>query len=276
MSIWQDDLTRIQYSRPSAIEGLELFRSLNDTRFVSRHVHELLCLTIAESGVRICETKQGRDILTPGIVFVSNFGEAHSSAVPNGQSYACRSLRLNRDLTKSLLHRLGGSNLDSLTFSRPLIQDEELYAEILHFHSSACQYASDLEQECRLLHLFSNLLMKHADNRNASGAYGGESAAVKRVCDYLRENYAENVSIEKLADIAKLSPYYCCRMFEKEIGVPPHVYQLDVRLIEASRLLALGGRIVDVAAETGFFDQSHFHKAFRRKFGVTPRQYQTN
>lgn len=269
-----DNLTRIQYSRCSAIAGLELYRSRQDTRFVSRHIHELLCLTIAETGVRICETKQGRDVLTPGIVFVSNFGEAHSSMVPPGQSYACRSLRLNRGLTQFLLRCLGGPDLESLTFSQPLIQDGALYEKILNFHTATCRQASPLEQECSLLGLFGDLLRRHSGSCASAGDPGEERARMRKVCDYLRENYGENVSLEQLADIAKLSPYYCCRAFEKIVGVPPHVYQLDIRLVRAAQMLARGDRIAAVAAEVGFFDQSHFHKAFRRKFGITPGQYQ--
>jgi AraC-like DNA-binding protein len=81
------------------------------------------------------------------------------------------------------------------------------------------------------------------------------------------------VSLGTLAAIAGFSPFHLCRVFERVVGVPPHVYQLDVRLTKAAGLLARGKRIVSVAMETGFCDQSHFHRAFKRKFGVTPRQY---
>ena len=276
MQCAKNGVNEIQYSRLPAIDGLELYRSLSDTRCVSRHVHELFCLTIAESGVRICETKTGRDILTPGVIFISHYGEAHSSSVPAGCTYSCRSLRLNRELMQSMLLCLGNQNLDSLRFARPLIEDKDLYRKILHFHYAAGRQVSALEQESRLLDLFSELLLRHADSHASAGGLGAEKAPVRQICNYLKENYAENVSIEKLAALSGLSPYYCCRVFEKEVGVPPHVYQLDVRLIQAARLLARGNLIADVAAETGFFDQSHFHKAFRRKFDVTPGQYQGN
>ena len=58
---------------------------------------------------------------------------------------------------------------------------------------------------------------------------------------------------------------------ERAVGVPPHVYLRDVRLPKAAELLARGEKIVMVAMDTGFCDQSHFHKAFKSNFGVTPR-----
>lgn len=266
----------IQYSRVNNIPGLELFRGLAVTRFVSRHVHELFCLTIVEAGVRICETKKGRDYLTPGAIFISNCGEAHSGSVPQGHTYSCRSLRLDPSLLRSLIRELGSCCPDSFYFASPLLNDQELYQKILQFHGTASQQSYTLDNEYWLLDVFSHLFTRHASERIVSPQPGEETNPIRRVCDYLQECFAEDVSIEKLSSIASLSPFYLCRVFEKEVGVPPHVYQLDIRLIKAAQMLSRGKRIADVATETGFFDQSHFHKAFQRKFGITPKRYMQN
>lgn len=266
----------IQYSRVNGIHGLELFRGTAVTRSVSRHVHELFCLTITEAGVRICETKKGRDYLTPGATFISNCGEAHSGSVPHGHSYSCRSLRLDATLLASLLGQLGKNASDSLCFASPLLNDQELYQKILHFHQMADQQAFTLESEYCLLDIFSYLMGHHVSESFESSRPGREAGPVRQVCQYLQESVAENTGIDQLASIAALSPFYLCRVFEKEVGVPLHVYQLDIRLIRAAKMLAQGKKIADVAAETGFFDQSHFHKAFQRKFGITPKRYVQN
>ena len=80
--------------------------------------------------------------------------------------------------------------------------------------------------------------------------------------------------MDKLAEIAGLSPFHLSRIFAKEVGVPPHSYQLQIRLKKATDLLALGRPIVEVALETGFCDQSHFQKAFKKKFSITPGEYE--
>jgi AraC-like DNA-binding protein len=61
-------------------------------------------------------------------------------------------------------------------------------------------------------------------------------------------------------------------LFTREIGVPLHVYQVQLRL-KALELLHSGKSVADVALETGFFAQSHFSRAFKKKFGITPGQY---
>ncbi|MBO4221863.1 AraC family transcriptional regulator [Bradyrhizobium neotropicale] len=63
------------------------------------------------------------------------------------------------------------------------------------------------------------------------------------------------------------------RMFARRAGMPPHAFRLASRLNQARKLLRAGETIAAVAAETGFADQSHLGRWFRRVFGVTPGQY---
>jgi AraC-like DNA-binding protein len=62
-------------------------------------------------------------------------------------------------------------------------------------------------------------------------------------------------------------------VFRQAVGLPPHAYQLQLRLSHARNLLAQGFPISYVAHETGFFDQTHFTKQFKRHVGVTPGTY---
>ncbi|WP_247876443.1 helix-turn-helix domain-containing protein [Azospirillum brasilense] len=63
------------------------------------------------------------------------------------------------------------------------------------------------------------------------------------------------------------------RRFRKHHGVPPQAFALQERLNEARLLLRAGEPIAAVAADTGFTDQSHLGRCFRRAFGVTPGRY---
>ncbi len=262
----------IRYRRVHDIPGLELYRGIGVTRRVSRHIHGVFSLSIAEAGVRISESRRQKHNITPGAIYVSEWGEAHAGTIPAGQAYSSRSLRMSPGLIAALLAEMPGRGTEA-HFVDPLMYDDELYAKIFRFHLLAGTAVPRLEKDCLLREIFSSLVGRYSERREDWPLSGDEVGPVRRVCEYLHDCCHENVSIETLAGIAGFSPFHLCRVFERAVGVPPHVYQLDVRLTRAADLLAAGKKIVAVAMETGFCDQSHFHKAFKRKFGVTPRQY---
>jgi AraC family transcriptional regulator len=68
-----------------------------------------------------------------------------------------------------------------------------------------------------------------------------------------------------------LSPAHFARAFKQTIGSPPHRFLLSLRLDRARRLLERPeAQLSDVALGSGFADQAHFTRHFKRQFGVTP------
>lgn len=100
-----------------------------------------------------------------------------------------------------------------------------------------------------------------------------EHPAIKRTKAYLEAHYTEEVTLQALAWEANLSPFHLTRLFRQTVGLSPHAYQTQLRLARARTLLEQGHDVGYVAAETGFFDQSHFTQQFKRHFFVTPASY---
>ena len=86
-------------------------------------------------------------------------------------------------------------------------------------------------------------------------------------------HYAEGATLSELAHLVGLSPFYLLRIFEQEVGIPPHAYLESIRIRQAQRRLICGTPIAEVAYELGFSTQSHFTHRFKRLLGVTPGQY---
>jgi AraC family transcriptional regulator len=106
----------------------------------------------------------------------------------------------------------------------------------------------------------------------AARVRGGLSpAARKRVLEFIDARLEQGVSIDELAREADLSPSYFIRAFKHAVGRPPHQHILARRLERARLLLEQPGvSLSDVALRTGFADQAHFTRLFKRQFGVTP------
>lgn len=96
---------------------------------------------------------------------------------------------------------------------------------------------------------------------------------VARVKARLQDSVHEKVSLAELAEEVGLHKLYLLSVFREEVGLPPHAYQLQLRVSKARTMLAAGAPIADVATRLGFSDQSHLSRHFRRAFGVTPGAY---
>ena len=76
-----------------------------------------------------------------------------------------------------------------------------------------------------------------------------------------------------LADITFPEPALSDGELARDFLLPPHAFQVAHRIRKARRLLEAGETIADVAAATGFADQSHLHRHFQRGLGLTPGEY---
>jgi AraC-like DNA-binding protein len=105
---------------------------------------------------------------------------------------------------------------------------------------------------------------------------GGLSARqFRRVCDLIVTRLREPLEVAELAAAAGVSASHFARAFKLTTGKGPHQFILEHRLECARMALASAppGKLSCVAIEFGFFDQSHFTRHFRRKFGLTPGEF---
>ena len=97
---------------------------------------------------------------------------------------------------------------------------------------------------------------------------------LKSIEEYIDLNLQKNLSVEELASHLRMSTSYFTRSFRSSVGLTPHAYVMRRRLLRAQELIASTDLpLIDIAAETGFADQSHFSRRFHQMTGVSPRTY---
>ena len=98
--------------------------------------------------------------------------------------------------------------------------------------------------------------------------------SLQKVIEHVETHFIDEITAEGLAELAGLSVPHFNRLFRKVLRLTPMDYVLSLRVQEAQRLLATTQNpLGDIAAATGFYDQSHFTKRFRKVTGVTPSEY---
>lgn len=133
--------------------------------------------------------------------------------------------------------------------------------------------------DCLKSQLCVHLLRRHADVLfRESISYGGLSRAQYRLLtQYVDENLDRTIMLADLAGLVQLSVFHFLRKFRTEFGCPPHAYVMRRRIEHAKRQLARRDiPLKIVAADSGFSDQSHMTRLFRRLLGTTPAQYRNS
>ncbi|NJK47555.1 AraC family transcriptional regulator [Candidatus Gracilibacteria bacterium] len=267
---------QVRFWNTSDCGNVEIMRATYVTHSFPRHSHESFGIGIVEDGALKYALQEGTHVIPTGNLVIVNPGEVHwgHAAVDTGWTY--RIFYPEVALLEKVVSEVRERNCYLPYFPNPNIQDKSLAPLVLKLLDTFATPCSLLERESRLLGVLAQLVTNYASDRPSFKTIGQESRAVKLAREYLETNSAYNISLEQLACLTNLKPLRLLRVFRKEIGIPPHAYLTQVRILRAKKLLSQGITIAQVAWETGFADQSHLSRHFKRLVGVSPGQYQNS
>lgn len=123
----------------------------------------------------------------------------------------------------------------------------------------------------------SSLIIAGIENRghdDKAFASPQTSIEVGRIIDFIEEHAVESISLDMLAEEAHLNKYHLIEKFKRETGLTPWSYVQKYRIQQAKELLRNGESPVEVALKTGFFDQSHLTRVFKKEEDTTPGAFQ--
>lgn len=96
---------------------------------------------------------------------------------------------------------------------------------------------------------------------------------IEKLLEYINNNLDGDLTIDTLCKKIYLNRYYLMHLFKEQIGYPIHRYVQEKRLIKASLLISQGLLLSQVCDECGFGDYSSFVRAFKKKYGLSPKKY---
>jgi AraC-like DNA-binding protein len=267
-----------RYWQHGAVAGVDLLRARFITHRYGRHAHETYTFGLIEAGVE--EFDYGGSLLRAGAgaVALLNPEVVHTghAATPAGWTY--RVLYPEVSVVTEVAEQLGWPR------GTPRFPQTVLYnartAELLRSAHRAAEHGDRLASSTLLTAALAGLLRAHAGGPGtvtelASGARAGRApGAVRTVCELLHERLAEPPSLAELAALTGLSQFALLRAFRSQTGLPPHAYLNQLRVRRARTLLDDRLPLTDVAVLTGFADQAHLTRHFKRVVGVPPGAYQ--
>ena len=96
---------------------------------------------------------------------------------------------------------------------------------------------------------------------------------VAQALSYINDHLGEELTVDGLARQVYTSKFHFMRRFKELTGYPVHQYITQKRLLAAAELLRAGVSAQAACGRCGFQDYSAFHRAFRRQFGASPREF---
>ncbi len=163
---------------------------------------------------------------------------------------------------------------DAVELNKPLLLEKmnSVYPLLRDINDEYERREAWFEVRCSslLLVLLTRVLLRVG---HGSGGRRSEEVSTSLI-DYIRENYASRITLANLGERFGYHPNYLNTLFRQHTGKTLYSYLQDHRITEAIHLLQTTDLPVDeIAVKTGFFDASHFSKAFKKKTGFSPVEF---
>jgi AraC-like DNA-binding protein len=241
-----------------------------DRPYEERHLEH--AIAIVQAGSFEYRSATGRELMTAGSLLLGNAGHGFECAHRHGEGDRCVSFWYAPDHFERLLADVGVGAGDR-RFTVPRVPALRQLSRLVAQASAGVRSSAAVSWE----ELAITLAVRTA--RLASGVSGSRrglplnaEARMARAVRRIERAADARLTLGELARDAGLSPYHFLRTFKLVVGVTPHQYVLRTRLRQAAaRLAAGGGRVLDVALDSGFGDVSNFNHTFRAEFGMSPR-----
>ncbi|CAI8711740.1 AraC family transcriptional regulator [Pseudomonas sp. IT-P74] len=266
-----------KYHHVSEVPGLVLGSARFANVGFDRHYHLDFHIGFVTEGIQRHRSKGESFLLGPGNVALMPPGEIHDGVSEGGGAYTLKTFRLSQALVASLTEEISGQPKE-LELAGVLLEDTGLVGNLRGFHEAMQQVVGPgtLAVQTQWFTLLEHLLNQSRAIRPETVTGTLSPLQWSRVRDYCFSHIDQRITLDDLAGLCGLGRFPFLKQFKRTIGMTPHAWLLRLRLERACSLLSGSEQpIIDVANAVGFYDQSHFNRAFRQAFGVAPSRYRT-
>jgi len=271
------NLTRMfsRYWRLDDLAGVDLLRADASAHRYARHSHEGYALGAVAAGAHAFTAHGKLWTAVPGCLVTVNPDQAHDGGpAARAGVYSYRMMYVDAaSFTAALADASGRDSAAMPFFADAVVHDAQLAQQVLRLHRLLERPEARLERETLLMTVLVEFARRHGRAASDDTRRPHAPRPVERALDYLTERFADDLSLAELAAHAGLSRCHLLRAFRHHFGLPPHLYQTQLRLRHARKLLLAGEAPAVAAAAAGFADQSHLIRKFKAAYGVTPGQY---
>ena len=265
------DQAGIMMAQGSSI-ACERISGVNDNMH-QNHYHEYYEIYFLESGERYHILHDSKYAMQPGELILFSPYVLH-------RSYGDQNVPFKRLVLYFSASQIDSPQLkDALDHGNGLYRPEaknqkeihDLLQTLLNEQDDSSVFRSGYMHTLLNMLLFSIMLQVHKEEPAKKEQFD----RMRQVISYIHTHYQEDISLEQLAKIFYISPYYLCREFKRHMDCTMVQYLNVTRIMNAQRkLVETDLNITQVSQETGFSNLTHFNRVFKSVTGMTPSGYQ--
>lgn len=260
--------------KQDADTGIEVIRAHFEGHAYDPHWHDSYLIGFTEQGVQQFHCRRALFSSVPGQTFLLEPGDIHDGHAPAPGGFTYSTLYLEPTWLEKALPALFEQAPANCLPGVPRTQPDD--PGLLPCIANALQALSDNEPRMVRDAALDALLERISRSLHWRQRLPGNpqiASVALRARDYLHAHFHQNIGLDELARACGVDRFRLSRAFKAAFGIAPHGYLIQLRLVRARRLLALGTSPADVASDLGFADQSHLGRWFRRANGLTPGAY---
>nr|WP_298099658.1 AraC family transcriptional regulator [uncultured Shinella sp.] len=250
------------------LAGIERIEARFRGKGFEPHRHDTYALGVTLAGIQTFRYRGEARFSPPGNVIVLHPDELHDggAGTEDGLTYRMIYIPPERFLAATAAR---GRALPFV--AAPVVGDPRLAALLLEAFGGLDETIEPLKLDDLITEIAGALL----DHAGAPEARTGRLARpqVQRACAFLRENLSRQVSAAELEEVTGLDRFALSRQFRHLIGTSPHRYLVMRRLERAKVLIAAGESLAEAAFASGFADQAHLNRHFKKALGMTPGRF---
>lgn len=230
-----------------------------------RHTHDVFAFGLIDRGGQRWNSGRGQVEARAGDVIMSNPGEVHDGSPMGDESRTWRMLHVEPRLVWDAVSQLGLARPANYEFASPVVHDPQLAQLMTRLIAAATDFlGSGLQTDELLLVLIGKL------GQTRSPEASQRPSRIAKARTRIDDNPALALSLADLAHECGLSQWQLLRSFAQATAFTPHAYQMQRRIELARRLIIQGVTLAEASTISGFADQSHMTRTFRRKYGFSP------
>ncbi len=230
---------------------------------------------IASGTVRIEIESKKAISLTPNSIIMFNPEQVHRSEFKTPATYGYYELYLCTSWCQKIQNKIFGHDLDYIDIDTNLLESEQHYKKFLTILNNILNDRKGKNFETVIKNFMSEIFENYCDINYISKRDNQYYNIINKARQFIMKNIDKDISLDRLSGYLGYSKSYVIRIFKNVYGQTPHAFIVNQKINRAKMLISMEERktLGEIAKETGFYDQSHFTKNFKKIYGVNPKEY---